>query len=172
MQRVILILLLAIPILAGGAMAAEPRNASIPVGSSLVLNQPLTIAAYGLAANIQGGKVVPDKVRDQYHPWCRLELRQTSETPRTLEPGRFAIVRVKQGYDYVLRERAQLAALRSAGLMSVYNYYVELFLESEAQPQVYRMTCQNWETGPDDQYLTIGEIRVTLGELFTLELKQ
>ncbi|NNG14194.1 MAG: hypothetical protein HKM22_03455 [Gammaproteobacteria bacterium] len=50
------------------------------------------------------------------------------------------------------------------------NYMTVLYLHSDRQPDVFRMTCQHWEAPSDAQHLTIKQIRQALGDLFTLKL--
>lgn len=153
---------------------SDPGDAplwSVTAGSRLVLRQPLTIPAHGLATWLQGGRVLAQAEVDQYYPNCKFELRDLNDSPRIVEPDTFAITRIKTGYDFVANAPLVVAGPILYGSQSDTRvYYVELFLRSEKQPQVMRLDCRKWDSPPGDDYLTLNEVRGALGEVMTLRL--
>ena len=57
------------------------------------------------------------------------------------------------------------------GRVEVFNYATMLYLHSERQNDVYRMTCQHWEEIRDGRYLSVAQMRKAMGEIFTLLIK-
>jgi len=54
----------------------------------------------------------------------------------------------------------------------MFNYATLMYLNSEKQKDVYRITCQHWEDVMDDRHLTIKQMRQAMGDVFTLNLKK
>jgi hypothetical protein len=54
----------------------------------------------------------------------------------------------------------------------VFNYATLMYLNSDKQKDVYRLTCQHWEDVMDDRHLTISQMRGAMGDVFTLEIKK
>lgn len=145
----------------GACQATGGRTAdwTVPPGSRLVLNKALTIPAHTGYITLQGGRMVANQAIDSYYPNCDFQLRTKSGKPQTLKPGSFTITRVSMGDN-------------PASGRDIRNYYTEMRLHSEAQPQVYYLKCQQWSNYLESfDYVTVAEIRTALGEYFTLELK-
>jgi hypothetical protein len=156
---------------------------SIPVHSTLKLNQPLTIAGGQVAIFVQEGKMISAGEIDIYNPNCKFEIYTMSDKPRTVNTDSFLITKVVNDIESTsLPGRAQpgasqLAVLNHALVAGMLdrgsmNYTTILYLHSERQKDVYRMSCQHWEDVVDDMYLSISEMRQAMGKVFTLELKQ
>jgi hypothetical protein len=147
---------------------------SVPVGSTIELKQTVTILPEQVAVLMQYGQYRTESNLDKYYPHCKFEIYSIAETRRTVQPDRFTIIRVVDSMEETTQLPMQpLASLNfSAGGPSVYNYITEMYLRSDRQPGVYRMTCMHWESIIDDRYLTVQQMREAMGELFTLELVQ
>lgn len=152
---------------------------SVPVHSILKLNQSLTIEGGQVAIYVQNGKVMPERDVDKYKPNCKFEIYTMSEKPRTVIADRFLLTKVVDNVESSsLRESPQLAALDGAQVIGLwdrsymYNYATMMYLHSERQKDVYRMTCQHWEDMMDDKYLSATQMRQAMGEVFTLEIKK
>ena len=52
----------------------------------------------------------------------------------------------------------------------IFNYVTLLYLNSDKQKDVYRMSCQHWESVMDDRHLSITQMRQAMGDVFTLQL--
>lgn len=150
----------------------------IPAGTKLVLNRELTIPADTASILIQDGKVAVGRKVRQYHPHCRLEVRSRKSEPQTVQPDTFVAVKVIDFYEIVQTEPLHVAQLDTADrpivlaqdASATWNYITEMRLESARQPNVSRLQCMQWNAPPDDDYVTVEQIRIVLGEIMTLEL--
>lgn len=151
---------------------------SIPAGSVLHLNQPLQIAPESVSVFIQQGKLIAEPLIDRYQPYCKFELYAMSEAARQVAPDSFVIEKVVDEIELTTQLQTRPAAALLAGLMlvsdtpSIYTYTTHLYLHSEIQPDVYRLSCMHWEDVQDDNFLTVTQLREAMGTLLTLELAQ
>ena len=174
--------LLAVLLSACSAVDTKDQNSwyfSVPVGSTLVLNQVLTIDRDQVASYVQDGKVLPEKAVDKYRPNCKFEIYTMSEQSRPVQPDNFEVIKVVDNI-----ETSTLAApvqVASRGIMLgygaldksyIYNYATMMYLSSALQEDVYRMTCQHWEDIMEDRYLTTAQMRQAMGDVFTLQIKE
>ena len=154
---------------------------SIAVNSTLKLNQSLTIAGGQVAIYLQNGKIISEDKIDIYNPNCKFEIYTMSDKSRTVAADSFLVTKVVNDIESTsLPGTLQLAVLDNAlaaGMLSgmldrgSMNYTTTMYLHSDRQKDVYRMSCQHWEDVIDDKYLSISEMRQAMGEVFTLELK-
>ncbi len=161
--------------LMGPADPASPFFA-VPVGSVLVLHEPVQIPPERTRVWFQGGQATYG--RNWYEPACNLEVNLLDrQNAQTVEPGRFTVRRVQQ-----MMEMTDLApmgrpatAMRAASVdgdgMSYLWLGFHLWLENPDQPNVLRLTCMGeyaaaWEVVPP----SVNEIREALGEVASLEL--
>ena len=152
---------------------------SVPVGSTIVLNQAVTISGDQVASYVQNGEMMSYDAVDKYKPNCKFEIYTMSEQSRTVDPDTFEIIKVVDEVESSsMQMRTQLAMRGNAytfGLLDrsyVFNYATVMYLRSEKQKDVYRMTCQHWEDVKDDRYLTVTQMRAAMGEIFTLVIKK
>ena len=152
---------------------------AVPVGSLLVLNQDVTIAGDQVAVYVQNGQLMSDTEVNKYYPNCKFEVYKISEQPRTVLADTFEIIKVVDDIESSsLQKSTELAALDKAltfGMLDrsyVFNYATLMYLNSEKQKDVYRLTCQHWEDVMDDRHLTIRQMRVAMGDIFTLKIKE
>ena len=182
----LLAVLLAGTLLGCAAMEVTRDPASpffvIPEGSLIELHQPLEIRAGSARIWLQRGRVAPG--HDWYAPSCNLEIRTLDrERSQTVVPGTFVIRRVQQMEERVeLRQpEVQLAALGFGGRLRVGDYDdggmmgmwrgFHLWLESEEQPDVLRMTCMGTFADPlEVRPPSLQDLRVVFGEIATLHL--
>ena len=181
MARALLVLLLTV---LGGCQIVPERSEQspyypVPVGSKLVLNQPLHFAADDVSLFVQGERVGYFSA-NKYYPHCKFELWTRLDKPRTIEPDTFTITRVSRESRYTQREMSPTvmkAAWRmfSRGDQGGASYEITswvMYLHSDKQPDVYRITCEHWQEPIEATPLSIAEIRQALGDVFTLELAQ
>lgn len=146
----------------------------LPAGSKLVLLKDLSIPADSASIYLQGGRILPFGGVDLYHPHCKFELRTLKPAPQRVHADTFVIVKVRRESDYAQDTRVQWLAGRGVMFMSdgpsPQMYATLIFLRSEAQPDVFRLTCGHWENPVDAEHLTIGQICQVLGDVFTLKL--
>jgi len=152
---------------------------AVPVGSSIVLNQEVTISGDQVATYVQNGELMSYDAVNKYYPNCKFEIYTMSEQPRTVERDNFEIIKVVDEIESSsILKNTQLAVRGNAyvfGMLDrsyVFNYATMMYLKSEKQKDVYRMTCQHWEDVRDDRYLTVVQMRKAMGDVFTLEIKE
>lgn len=156
----------------------------VPAGSALVLQERLEIPPRAASIHIQNGKAMPYKLVNRYYPHCKFEMWSITEEARFVEPDRFIVERVKRDWEFIgqgFGKPVRIAAngeLRWAGVEfggseggpAFEIDATELFLRSEKQPDVYRLTCSQWSDVRAARHVTVSEIRQTLGPLFLLEI--
>ena len=152
---------------------------AVPVGSLLVLNRDVTIDGDQVAVYVQNGELMKEVEVDKYLPNCKFEVYKISEQPRTVSADTFKIIKVEDDIESSsLQKNVHLAALGNRfalGVLdrsNVFNYATLMYLSSEQQKDVYRITCQHWEDVRDDMHLSISQMRKAMGEVFTLDIKK
>jgi hypothetical protein len=152
---------------------------NVPVGSTLILNNDITITPYKAGVYIQGGQTLPLSQVNKYYPHCKFEVLKIRDAPQTVKADTFVIEKVVQEItDTVDTGQLQLAG-SSIGIginisdsdgPSVQTYATRLNLRSERQPEVFRLSCGQWAYPSQGQQVTINEMRKALGNMFTLQL--
>ena len=125
---------------------------AIRPGSQLILHQDVSVPSGRSHANFQHGKVVNGL--DNYAVGCVLDVRDLG--PGSVSAGTFTIKRAESSQEWVSRP-------------NIMKFYRVMYLRSDSQPQVLRLTCQDWD-GPllgDD--ISVPEIREALGGIFSFE---
>lgn len=152
---------------------------AVPEGSTLLLNQSLTIDGDQVATYVQDGKVMAEREVDKFRPNCKFEIYTISELQRTVAADSFEITKVVDEIETSLLESWPLLAARDGfsvvGMLDrsyMFNYATMMYLHSASQKDVYRMTCQHWEDVMRDRYLTISQMRQAMGEVFSLQIKK
>ncbi len=151
---------------------------AVPVGSVLTLHKTLTIGGGQVAIYVQRGEVLQERNVDKYRPNCKFEIYAMSEQPRSVQKDNFEIVKVVDEIETAsIQSGIRLAALGPVASMAldaseVFNFATLLYLNSEQQKDVYRLTCQHWDMVVDGQHLSIEEMRSAMGDVFTLKIKE
>ena len=150
---------------------------TIPEGSRLILNQPLTIEPEYASVLFQNGKQITNANIDIYKANCSFETYTLSKTKTIIQPDTFLITKVVDEMLSVSLEQLKFARLDFSmdGTLfaegpSNYNYTTTMYLKSEKQPDVLRMSCTHWESILYDRYLTTEQVRQALGVVFTLKI--
>ena len=180
MRWLVTIIFIAVTTACSPALVRDPSSPfyTITVGSVLQLNQPVEFAPQQVSVFMQHGRLLAEALLDRYQPYCKLELYPMSEAARRVAPDSFVIEKVVDETELTTQSPADPAAGLLASLMlvsdtpSIYTYATHLYLHSDIQPEVYRLSCMHWEDVQDDNYLTVAQIREAMGDLFTLELAQ
>jgi len=151
----------------------------VPADSRLVLEHELTISGDHAAAYIQGGQVRSYRDVNPYYPYCKFEVRTRQDTAQTIQPDDFAVTRAFQETPPTVQNEPQrfdgrarlvrVSAQDSEGV-SATVFATTMWLRSDRQPDVSRMTCAQWGYPPLDGHLSIAQIRKTLAGLFTLKI--
>lgn len=146
----------------------------VPVDSRLVLNRELTVPQHQRYLYFQHGRAMNFQDVNQYLPYCAIELHTKRSTPQSIKPDTFAIHKVDRRYQYSLARAAlEVAQIRDRGNGDPWSVIATLLeLSSEKQQDVIRLVCAHWGVPQNMSYLTVADIRRSLGELFTLQLAQ
>lgn len=168
-----------------GCQTLEDSNAAyhqISEGSTLVLNQQLLIPAGSARISIQHGEVRPHGLVNEFYPYCEFEVRQVKPTAQAVEPDEFLIHRVKRRtYDVGLSPGTVASLGLSIGFSGADGprqtfYATVLYLHSEAQRNVLKLTCEsNQRTFPGVIYarhLTVRDIKQALEPMLTLRMER
>ena len=157
---------------------------AVPVGSTLTLNQEVTISGDQVAIYVQDGEILRYREVDKYRPNCKFEIYTISEQSRNVQPDRFEIIKVVDEIESSGLQKDMMFAsvdflargdIRAMGMLDhslVFNYATMIYLKSDKQTDVYRMTCQHWEAVADDKHLSIAQMRQAMGDVFTLKIKE
>ncbi len=157
---------------------------AVAVGSSLILNQAISIPGGQVAIYLQAGEILPYGKVDKYRPNCKFEIYTISEKPRSVQADSFQIIKVEDDIESSsIQNNTQLASFdnilaRNSHAFSmldhseVFNYATLMYLRSDKQKDVYRLTCQHWESILDDKHLSISQMRHAMGAVFTLNIKE
>lgn len=148
-----------------------------PVGSSLALKRQLTVPGGETRIFLQGGEMMKKSRFDRYRPSCSFELRKLAETPRTIEPDSFIVTRIERLIQEIVQRGEPAPGLFRSGLdddssppFVVRGYH--LWLGSERQPDVMRMTCRGAFADMHEAYPpTLNEVKRSLGDYAELILR-
>ncbi|MGF1526007.1 MAG: hypothetical protein ACFCBW_04345 [Candidatus Competibacterales bacterium] len=162
-----------------GACSTLPSAPFVPVppGSDVVLNAPVVFPPRQYTREIQDGQLV--FAADTLRPYCQLRLTKAgAEEPMTLNPDRFTVERTFEQRKEIVGLNTPTPILagevppeRGGDDRGLLTYATVMRLASPEQPQVYQLLC-GW-LQPDEllsDFLTLEQIRATLGGLITLEV--
>lgn len=141
---------------------------TVPAGTPLTLHREVVVPADRVDVYLQDGRVRAYAEVNPYHPFCSLEVRRRLDTPQTVAPGEFRVVKTVQ--EIIQTMRVPGVRLASGGSPSFEIYNTVLELRSDRQPQVAHLACAHWVYPPQQRHLTVNEMRRALGELMTLRL--
>ncbi len=132
----------------------------IQAGEVFVLQTPITIRPNQSRSFIQFGELTGGSF-DHSEPHCRIEVRNLSELPQTIQPERFIITHVNideemialrnQPIQLVMNDSTNPSTMTDipTNILVLGGGYerpetmdmVHLYLHSKRQPNVYRLTC-------------------------------
>jgi len=144
---------------------------SIPVGSKLSLNKTITIPAYLARRYFQGGRPINKKDINIYYPHCSLLMNTLADYERTIKPATFEIYKVMddevfaQGHIYVVANI--LTGNDGPTIVGYVSYY---YLRSTENAEVRSLECEQWDDPHNVQYLSINQVKQSLGDYFTLQI--
>jgi len=147
---------------------------SVRLGSTFTLNREITIQPDNTSVYLQNGKIELVSNVDFYKPHCKFELFTISEKARVVNPDTFVITRIVDQREDVSIKWPSYAGLGMAhGNGPVHlTFSTTMFLESKIQPDVFRMNCKRWDWPVIGEFLSINEMRMALGDYFTLTLAE
>jgi hypothetical protein len=144
----------------------------VPVDSKLVLHRGVEIPPYQHAAYLQGGKLLPWYEVNLYAPYCALAVQAPLEAAKRVGPDEFVVRRVSHRSLFMLAAGPLLHAARGR-LREGMTYEVVatvMAIHSDRQPEASALTCASWGLPQGMTYVTVEQIRRTLGAYMTLEL--
>ena len=174
----VLSILLAITIIISGCetlttLEAFPPPYSLPVGSTLSINQDLTVAPNSVSVWIQFGKVVSRKDVDLSLPNCHFEMYTLRLVEQTIYKDEVAITRFVNRSEYVSNGNVMYASLVAdaddGGGPMAEIFRSEIYLKSAKQPDLFRLTCEEWDDLFNGIYLTVDQIQQALGKIATFK---
>lgn len=156
----------------------------VPAGTQLALNERLSFEPGQLSVYIQNGRVMSMRDVQHYDPFCKFELRNQSDTARTIAPAEMVVTRTlqyRQDGTFSRLEGTQVAGLSLAviaqagggepeGGPPLWSFVTRMDVRSDQQPEIFRMNCLRWAYPGMPEHVTIAEIRRTLSPLFTLRV--
>ena len=94
-------------------------------------------------------------------PDCRTRniIKTLSDMSQQIAPDTFDIIKVQD-------------LTTGATGYSTHNFATRLVLSSNAQPDVYQMTCQQWSDASELDYPTVAQMEKAWGAAFTLQLRR
>lgn len=135
------------------SMAPPAHMMDVQQGETFTLKQSISIPAEKARSYIQFGKLTGSGF-NQREQHCRIEIKSLQPVKTEIQPGEFEIVRVQIGEEQIAQNQplrslpagTQLAFVGNALAQDDYQRpetmdYVHLYLKSNQQPNVYRLTC-------------------------------
>lgn len=144
---------------------------SVPVNSILTLNQALEFPPRQARIFFQHGQLMPYTQINKYDAYCEFEINTLKDSIQVIQPDNFTIYKVSIDRRFVSRD--QLFASLSMDMFrdqDIVGFSDDMYLSSERQPDVRKLSCLQWDDASDMSYLSIREIRQALGNIFTLRL--
>ena len=147
----------------------EDNPANLPAaGTKLILHQSLNIPPDQAGIYLQYGKITEFNQIQRYSAHCRFEVYKLSNDPQLIQPDSFTIQKISRQESSVESKPLRNVARYDGGV--AYLYYTTVFyLHSPIQPNVYRLTCGHWLLANEGRYLSLTEIRNSLGDIITLQ---
>lgn len=142
-------------------------DTAIPAITTVTLNRDFPIRGYRSSEYVQGGEIQPYESISQYYPHCKLELRKIADIERILKPETFTVTRTHRQEEFAGFREIMLAGDGSSGLIMSTTY---LYLQSEQQPGIFRLSCMRLDESFYAQHVSVTEMQDTLGGLLTLSM--
>jgi len=146
---------------------------SVQAGSKLILHKPVEIIANTARTFFQNGKIIAEKDLNIYYPHCSITTLNITDKTRTIQPTTFNIYKVADDEEeasltikYVARNL--MSHTDGPTIIGQASYY---YLKSNDEPDVARLECIQWGDPFYVKYVSINDIRQTLGNYFSLILK-
>ena len=140
----------------------DTRAAAI---TTVTLNQDFPIRPDRSNEYIQGGEIRPYESIELYYTHCKLELREIAAIERIVKPQTFNVTRMYRQEEFVGFRKIMLAGDGDSGIIMSTTY---LFLQSEEQPDIFRLSCMREDESFYARNVTVDDMHETLGDLITL----
>ena len=161
--------------------SSDPGLYTIPTGSILKLNQPLTIPALKVRTSVQNGEETVNV--DPGEPYCEFEVNTILETSITLPAGNYRIIRVLR-YEYpfshvrpdgkeMVASSSEATAWKTVAMASpdsIWHYTTAFRLESNLHPDIRLLECGTvFDSGYFARHITIREFEILAGDVMSLQ---
>lgn len=158
MKRLTLLLLSFVLSACASMHSTDPNSLgfSIPKGSTLSLNKPLSYSHDVTHAVIQFGKEITDSERQFYEINCQVDFKAFG--PRTIEPEDFIVTRTEDGQNWISQP-------------TILRFYSEVYLASNNNTDIIKMVCQIYGDNIDRNF-TVAEMQAALGGMITFKYNQ
>jgi len=145
---------------------------SVPVGSKLVLNKAITIPANLARRYFQYGKPMKKNDVDIYYPHCSILMNTLVDYERTIKPTVFEIYKVIDEDDYYAQRYIYFAANFFTGIdgPTIVGYASFYYLRTAEDSDVRNLECVQWNDPYEIEFLSINEVKKSLGDYFTLQI--
>ncbi|MDZ7752303.1 MAG: hypothetical protein U5S82_11675 [Gammaproteobacteria bacterium] len=186
-------ILTAVVVFLAGCAAIAPDHLegdsryAIPAGSTLMLNEAIELPGRGDLLYLQHGRTLRFSSVQEVYPHCYIETRQRPEGPLRVVPTTFTITEVGRSFHFswlppggpggIMPTSGGGSGGDGGSALSQWFYVTRMSLRpAEPSVDVYRLTCladRLDASGPETErhHLTVAQIRETLGDIFTLEIK-
>ncbi|MES9945691.1 MAG: hypothetical protein ABW080_12095 [Candidatus Thiodiazotropha sp.] len=152
---------------------AYPYNLP-PVGSKVVLMKQVAIEPGTTRTFLQRGRPMSLGDFDRYLANCNFEVDKLSERVQQIQPDTFVVKKVQRLTTEVVRNHADKPRFFAVELdrgSPIVTHGYHLWLSSEQQPDVMRITCRGaFDDLSRAEPPSIDEIREALGEIAELVL--
>ena len=160
--------------------------AKIPVGSKVVVHQPLAIAAGKARVYFQHGKML-NRIEDTYDPYCYFSMkrpRAEMQSSASISPATFTVTKQYRRKEQTAQRGIRLASSVSVGIGVGSNWWLArneggpqnlnhyLRLEPSDQPQVSALVCGIFAEPQERTSPSIEEMAQALGEFATIKTAQ
>ncbi|MCW8933841.1 MAG: hypothetical protein OQK98_03870 [Gammaproteobacteria bacterium] len=147
---------------------------SVPPGSTLTLNQNITIRANLARTFFQNGAVIDESNLNIYYPHCSLTTNTLTDKDRVISPAIFIVQKVIDDEEYAqgyLHFASNNISVSSDGplITGLVSYY---YLSSSIEQDVRTLECIRWDSPYENRHLSIREIRKSLGDILTLTIAE
>lgn len=152
---------------------AYPYNLP-PIGSKVVLLKRVAIEPGTTRTFLQRGRSTSLGNFDRYRANCNFEVENLSDRVQQIEPDTFVVKKVQRLTTEVVRNHTDQPRFFAVELdrgSPIVTHGYHLWLSSEQQPDVMRITCRGaFDDLSQAEPPSIEEIRETLGEIAELVL--
>ena len=147
---------------------------SVPEGSRLHLNTEIMIGENLGRTYFQYGKQLTESELDIYYPHCALTINTITPVTTVVHPTTFTIYKVVDDQLYTQNKVmfSSLSSLHNSYGSSIIANITYYYLDSDDEKDVRTLECLQWNTQNDIEYLSINEVKRSLGRYFTLQLEK
>lgn len=156
---------------------SNPGLYSVPNGTILRLNEPLTIPSRKARTGIQFGK--PTRGVDKWQPYCEVVVNTISDKQATIVPGDYRVTKTRRAQipyagttpngGNMIASAAETGFTVAQAPSYAWLYRTTVSLESSDYPDIRQIECGAvFGTGYEARHITVREFETTVGNVITL----